>query len=248
MELGRQTASVVSSPLKQVIINDTELQNNAIGLLGCLNPESHNQKDLFYFSPTTYRIRLTDNDTTKLPAALSNPQYPNSYEMLFYDRGSDSSNPEGWVNLSRVNARNLLQVSKNTVWDVKWDFDGKMGLQTATVNGATFSRVTTLDNSNRTGFSPWRINRGEAYGATRASVINSNATYYNNMGWASPGFMLGTGIDQETYPECYKSISQTITDKITNDIFETVGNAGKIFIRLKQTIRDLDVFIGYPAV
>lgn len=217
MNLGRQTASVVSSPLRKIeLVKDYELNNDSIGLLGCLNPESHNQKEMFYCSPTTYKIRLIDNDTTKLPPALSNPQYPNPYEMIFRDRGSDNNNPSDWVKLDKIYGRQALNVKEGTPWKVTWDFDGSYGIQTATIQGLSFTREATIDDSGRIqSFTHWKMQSNFYYGAIRVTFSSRPNNVANNMlGWASSSFMEGQGVDEQTYPEAFKSMKTGINNQL----------------------------------
>lgn len=217
MDIQRQTASVVSSPLRKIeLVKDYELQNDSIGLLGCLNPESHNQKEMFYCSPTTYKIRLIDNDMAKLPPALSNPQYPNPYEMIFRDRGSDNNNPNDWVKLDKIYGRQALNIKEGTPWKVTWDFDGSYGIQTATIQGLSFTREAAIDDSGRIqSFTHWKMQSNFYYGAIRVTFSSRPYNVANNMlGWASSTFMMGQGVDEQTYPEAFKSMKTGINNQL----------------------------------
>lgn len=236
MNLGKQTASVVSSPLRKIeLVKDYELNNDSIGLLGCLNPESHNQKEMFYCSPTTYKIRLIDNDTTKLPPALSNPQYPNPYEMIFRDRGSDNNNPPDWVKLNKIYGRQALNIKEGTPWKVTWDFDGSYGIQTATIQGLSFTREAAIDDSGRIqSFTHWKMQSNFYYGAIRVTFSSRPNNVANNMlGWASSSFMEGQGVDEQTYPEAFKSMKTGINNQLFP--FLSINDAGgRRSIRIKN--------------
>lgn len=238
MDIQRQTASVVSSPLRKIeLVKDYELQNDSIGLLGCLNPESHNQKEMFYCSPTTYKIRLIDNDMAKLPPALSNPQYPNPYEMIFRDRGSDNNNPNDWVKLDKIYGRQALNVKQGTPWKVTWDFDGTYGIQTATIQGLSFTRETAIDDSDRIiGFTHWKMQSNFYYGAIRVTFSSRPNNVANNMlGWASSTFMIGQGVDEQTYPEAFKVMIQG-TKAGLFPFLEDSNAAGRVSIRMRDEI------------
>lgn len=253
MELAKQTASVVSSPLQNLqLVSDSSVQNTKIGLLGCLNPDTYNQKEMFYLSPTSFRIRLVDSNKTINPPALINPSYPNSYEMIFFDRGSDNLNPDGWVNLFNINARALLNVSTNTPWVVTWDFDGSYGVQTATIKGLSFARETVIGaDGNIKEFGKWRICSAPAFGTIRVTFLNKDNNHLNNLGWAYHEFMTGTGINSVDYPDAVSAIKALVNANATNNIFNVSSSGGVDTIKLRSDWKNsyssfpgLEVFIG----
>lgn len=254
MDVGKQTAAVTSTALQKLeLVNDSVVQNEKIGLLGCLNPDSYNQKDMFYLSPVSFRIRLIDNNKTINPPALSNPKYPNSYEIIFFDRGSDNANPEGWLDLYNINARTLLNIEKDTPWKITWDFDGSYGIQTAIINGVSFSRDTEIGNDgNIKGFKKWRINSPIQYGAIRATFSEKDVDHNNNLGWTNAEFMTAVGINQTDNPYSFSVIKKLVNANILNKAFRINNDGGKESIKLVQNwktvypnfVGNLEIFIG----
>ena len=207
---------------------------------------------MFYLSPVSFRIRLIDNDRTIIPPALSNASYPNSYEMIFFDRGTDNANPEGWINLFNINARALLNVVKGTPWMIRWDFDGSYGIQTATIKGVSFSRETIIgDDGQIKGFGKWKICSSTAYGSIRITFLNKDNNHLNNFGWAYHEFMTDVGINSIDYPDAVSAIKSLKNANVSNNIFEISSEGGKEVVKLKKdwktsypTFPGLEVFIG----
>jgi hypothetical protein len=248
MNIGSQTAAVTASPIQKLeLVNDSEIQNSKIGILGCLNPDSSLQRDMFYISPTSFKIRLVDNNKAIVPPALSNPNYPNSYEMIFFDRGTDNDNPSGWINLYNINARTLLNIEKNEPWKIIWDFDGSYGIQTATIKGVSFSRTTAIkDDGSITGFNKWRINSDTAYGSIRPTFNTKDVNHLNNLGWMNSEYMKGTGITETDYPDAFNVIKKLINNNIVNNLFtiDTTGDKESIKLKTVTFPTDIEVFIG----
>lgn len=251
MDLGKQTAGVISSPIaQQSFVSSNELIDNNIGLLGVSNPESFNQRDLFYFSPQSIRIRIVDSDLNKLPSVLTNYSYPNSYEMIFYDRGADNKNPTRWVKLDTINGRALLGVEKNTPWKVTWDTDGTSGIQMAYIKHMTFYRETVQGNNGKaSGFGNWQIKSVFPLGWTQYSYYTTNTSAPNYLGWMFNSYLRDNGgISSQKYPETVKCMVKMLSVASSTTYFSTAQN--NTVINISRAINNgeiLMVFVGMPV-
>lgn len=241
MEILKQTASVTGTPIQQIKPGQGSSLPTSSGILGIVNPESYNQKELFYFSPYCFKIQLIDN-RKDIPQEIVNPSYPYSYECIFFDRGSNEANPVNWPRLNRIGGRAAFNVVNGTPWWVSWTWNGSFGYQIVKVNQIEFRR--TAQNG---AWSHWELKSNNSYGDIMAEYNprSQGEVAINFAGWVLSSYVRLSRPPKSAYPEAAQAIllaKQNVnageaTIWIDNQNFASSETSGKY-----------RYYLGYPTI
>lgn len=241
MEILKQTAAVTGTPIQEIKPGQSNSLPTSSGILGIVNPESYNQKELFYFSPYCFKIQLIDNGKN-IPQELINPSYPYSYECIFLDRGSNEANPSGWPRLNRIGGRNMFNVFAGTPWWVSWTWNGSIGYQ--------ILKITTLEfwrkGQNNT-WSSWELKSNNSYGEILAEYNprSQSEVAVNFAGWVLSSYVRLSRPGKSVYPFAAQAI---LTAKQTTNAGEATIWIENNTFNSSETSGRYRYYLGYPEI
>lgn len=249
MEILKQTAAVTGTPIQQ--ISTDKLITSDAYLLGINNPDSYNQKELFYFAQGQFRYTfqdtkgITKGDTI---AIINDAKCKYCYDVIVYDKSNDGSVP-GMPILYRIGGRDALNINAHEInnnlepWKVSFMTDGTNGYQKATIRTITFFR-----HSIKGVWSNWEMKSQLPYGFV---VINNNYTFNENnlnvtnvLGFMHRRYAYETGFYKSQYPNAYATIEKLQRATVYKSHWSLNGTLAKF------TSNDHNVgaiYVGYPV-